>query len=55
MKEKDIKIITLSDDKLQIFSPPSSINQFPKNISHIPNNESNHTIIYPNKAGFTFV
>ena len=46
MKEKDIKIITLSDSKLQIFSPPTSINQYNKNA---PSN-----ISLNNKAGFTY-
>ena len=46
MKEKDIKIITLSDSKLQIFSPPTSINQYNKSPSpNIPLNP---------KGGFTY-
>jgi len=57
MKEKDIKIITLSDEKLLIFSPPTSINQFDKNNPHSSNNDSKNTVIYANnsnKAGFTY-
>ena len=46
MKEKDIKIITLSDSKLQIFSPPTSINQYHQSPS--PNNPLNP------KGGFTY-
>ena len=56
MKEKDIKITTLSDEKLLIFSPPTSINQFNKN--NIPpnqNKESNNTLIHGNKGGFTYL
>ena len=57
MKEKDIKIITLSDEKLLIFSPPTSINQFDKNNPHSSNKDSKNTVIYANnsnKAGFTY-
>jgi len=57
MKEKDIKITTLSNDKLLIFSPPTSINQFNKNIPHSKNSEPKNTVIYSNnsnKAGFTY-
>ena len=54
MKEKDIKITTLTDDKLQILSPPTSIYQFDKN-SHQSPNESKNTVIYGNKGGFTYL
>jgi len=57
MKEKDIKIITLSDEKLLIFSPPTSINQFDKNNPRSSNKDSKNTVIYANnsnKAGFTY-
>jgi serine/threonine protein kinase len=47
----------LSNDKLLIFSPPTSINQFNKNIPHSKNSEPKNTVIYSNnsnKAGFTY-
>ena len=57
MKEKDIKIITLSDEKLLIFSPPTSINQFNKNNHPSSTKDSKNTVVFTNnsnKAGFTY-
>ena len=56
MKEKDIKITTLSDEKLLIFSPPTSINQFNKNNNpQTQNKDSHNTVIHGNKGGFTYL
>ena len=54
MKEKNIKIITLSDEKLQILSPPTSINQFNKNNPQTSNKDLNNNKPIQNKAGFTY-
>ena len=55
MKEKDIKIITLSDEKLQILSPPTSINQYNKNEPQSTNKSLNNNKSNQNKAGFTYL
>ena len=55
MKEKDIKIITLSDEKLQILSPPTSINQYNKNEPQPQNKSLNNNKQNQNKAGFTYL
>ena len=56
MKEKDIKITILSDEKLLIFSPPTSINQFNKNNNpQTQNKDSHNTVIHGNKGGFTYL
>ena len=54
MKEKDIKITTLSDAKLQIFSPPVSVCSTSKSTPQTPIIENKNTVIYPNKSGFTY-
>ena len=55
MKEKDIKIITLSDEKIQILSPPTSINQYNKNEPQSTNKSFNNNKSNQNKAGFTYL
>ena len=54
MKAKDIKITTLSDAKLQIFSPPVSVCSTSKSTPQTPIIENKNTVIYPNKSGFTY-
>ena len=54
--EKDIEIITLSDSKLQIFSPPSTIGQTSNYMMpRTPNlNITNNTAFDPERTNFTF-
>ena len=56
MKEKDIKIVTLTNEKLQILSPPTSINQYNKNGPQSTNKDTNsNKSNNQNKAGFTYL
>ena len=54
--EKDIDIITLPDNKLQIFLPPSSIGPSPNfDMPHTPNLSLNVNDIHePDRTNFTF-
>ena len=52
MKEKDIKITTLSDEKLQILSPPTSINLSNSNNHNLGSKNVSNS---PNKCGFTYL